>query len=136
MKLEDLLYVLEHLSAQNASELETLCLSPWEITKRIRGFVKDGGAAFTGVYEGRPVFVFGLIFENENSSWFLATAEYFGLGAKAIGHARNFLREMKKRYGSFVSGSCSRHPDVDRWFKVLGYEKIGENEGVKWFRYR
>ena len=127
-------YVLNHLSEQNQSELDHMMLTRWEILRRSKDFLKHG-VTYTRMDDGVPSFIFGILLESENSTWFIATEAYFALGAAAVIHARRFLRDMNAQFGKLVTGSASQHPDIDRWFSVLGYRKLDEADGVKWFLY-
>ncbi|WP_045364462.1 hypothetical protein [Methyloceanibacter caenitepidi] len=131
-----LLRILDDLSEQNRAEHEVLGLSQFSVLRNAQEFMKKGHA-YTGVYNGRPVFAFGVIPDQGfHSTWFLATAEYFNrLRVQGVVHARRFLKEIVNKHGPLVTGSASPHPGVDRWFQILGFQKYDEIDGVKWFVY-
>jgi hypothetical protein len=134
-KLWHVMDVLANLSPQNVGEFDHLGLSNWEAFKRINGFMQQGEAT-TLLLENRPCCVFGVVWEpsDYHRTWFVATQNYWDLGLSGVRHAKRFLASAVRR-GPLITGSCSPHPDVERWFKLLGYEKIEETEGVKWFKY-
>jgi hypothetical protein len=135
-KLWHVMDVLANLSAQNVSELDQLGLSNWETFKRINQFMQTGEATTLLLEDHRPCCVFGVTWEpsDYHRTWFIATERYWQLGMAGVRHARRFLKDAARR-GPLITGSCSPHPEVERWFKLLGYEKLEETEGVKWFKY-
>lgn len=127
--------VLLNLSEQNFDELEALRLTKWEAFKRIRDMMENGEATAMLV-NGRPVCVFGVVWEpvGYHRTWFVATQAYWDLGMTGVRHARRFLADASRK-GPLITGSASPHPAVERWFRLLGYEKLEEKDGVKWFKY-
>jgi hypothetical protein len=129
------LEILKDLSEQNQAEHDQLGLSQWDVLKLVKKFL-DQGSAYTGFDKGAPACMLGVIQEDgESRTWFLATKAYFSIGPRAIIHARRFLRDAYKTHGKLFTGSCSPHPEAERWFDALGYRKMGEADGVKWFVY-
>jgi hypothetical protein len=127
--------VMNNLSPQNAQELENLGLGLWEAFKRIKGFMQSGEATALLLGE-EPCCVFGVVWDAKDyhKTWFIATEEYWKLGMVGVRHARKFLQQAR-RNGPLITGSASPHPEVERWFRLLGYEKMQEEGGVKWFKY-
>lgn len=127
--------VLKDLSEQNAAEHEKLGLCQLDVLAWVRKYLKQGESV-TVMHKGEPVCVFGILTEEgEPRTWFLANKTYFSLGVAAVLHARRFLKSAVKRHGRIYTGSCSPHPDAERWFEVLGFKKLCEEDGVKWFVY-
>lgn len=133
--LGDAMFVMKNLSEQSRSERDAMGVTDWQMLKMINGWMEDQGAA-AGVVGSAPVVLFGIIKSDEvTTTWFLATQEYFDLGAPAVLHARRYLKSKRKEHGPLVTVSRSNHPAVDRWFELLGYFKIGEKDGAKVYQY-
>lgn len=133
--LADVKYVLDNLCEVNRAEHAALDLNSWEALKKAKDFMKHGEAT-TGFIDGKPAVVFGVVWEESDwhRTWFVATEAYWNAGLAAVRHAREFLKKAARK-GPLVTGSCSPHPHVDHWFRVLGFEKLEESNGVKWFKY-
>ena len=131
----DIYAVWGNLSDQNADEIEAAGLDPWTGLKMFRQFNLDspGQVAILG---NKPAFVFGVVKSDKlATTWFIATQAYFDHGTPAVLHARRFLREKRAEYGKLTTVTMSKHPDVERWFSVLGYKKVGESGDTKVFEY-
>jgi hypothetical protein len=123
----DLVFVVDHLSEQNAAEQALLGNTKWHTLKVARGWLDD---AVTAWWEGEPGFIFG-IHQPYQLSWFLGTQAYFDGGAKAVRAGRQFVKQMKTIHGGFASVSNSPHPDAERWFRLIGLRQGGPRDGAK-----
>ncbi len=114
--LSDLVFVVDHLSAQNVAEQALLGNTPWLTVKTAASWLKDG--AVTAWWEEQPGFIFGI--RPNHTSWFLATQAYFDGGIRAIFAGRKFVKQMCILHGGFVTFSRSPHPDTQRWLRLMG----------------
>jgi hypothetical protein len=115
-------YVLNHLSYQHKTELERLSLSKKQAGMRAAEWAEKGHA-WAFMYEGKTVAVFGMFAEWPGTwrSWFMATEDYWKLGLSAVRHAKKFLQSKA---------------DAGRWCEVLGFRKIQDSGGFRYFIYR
>jgi hypothetical protein len=128
----DVISVMSNLSAVNEMELEAMGLSHFQAIQGAQWFL-DNGEAWTTLLDERPAYVFGVV--DGKDTWFLGTAAYFTTGAAGIRQARALLRKVAPRYGLLRTLTRSRHPDIVRWFRVLGYTMAAEVEEGHVFLY-
>ncbi len=131
----DIYAVWMNLSEQNMDEIEAAGLNPWTGLKMFRQFNLDNPGQVALLY-GKPACVFGIIKSDKvTTTWFIATQDYFDHGMPAVLHARRYLRDRTKEHGTLTTVTLSKHPDVDRWFKLLGFKKVGGDGDAKVFEY-
>lgn len=132
--VEHMKHVLANLSEQNRAEHELVGITREGALKLFVDHMVRGEAN-TGLIDGEPVVVFGVLFSDPNNfTWFIATEAYWKLGPAAIRFGRRFLKE-RAHYQPLHTITCSPHPNVDRWFKLLGFEKYGEDGAFRYFKY-
>lgn len=127
----DILYVLKHLSEQ--SKVDTQNHSEWATLKRAWQWNKDWSAV-TAWIDGKPAFIFGVMGVEEKLTWFLATDAYWQSGAKGMLASRRILKAAKKKHGPLFAVTLSQREDVDRWFKLLGFQKLSETRGQRVYK--
>jgi hypothetical protein len=128
--VEHVEHILTHLSEQNRSELEALGLNTEEALLYLEQYLELGEAE-TGLVEGEPVAVFGVL--HAGTTWFVATDKFWNLGLAGVRFARRYLKRNCKT--ALFSCSMSSHPDVERWFMALGFECLGGEGAAKWFKW-
>lgn len=127
----DVHQVAQSLSEISRAEMVYKFGAEWWHTIRV---VKDFltlGPGVTLLEDDRPVCVFGHFPKPEGGrvTWFLSTDRYFALGARGVVFTRRYLDGLRRAWPgeAFHSYSSSPHPDVWRWFKLLGYTQIGDS---------
>lgn len=131
----DIYAVWGDLSDQSTADFEAAGYNPWTGLKMLREFNLDNPGQVALLYN-KPACVLGVVKSGKvTTTWFIATQAYFDHGAPAVLHARRYLRDKKKEYGKLTTVTLSQHPDVDRWFKALGFKKVGEQDSTKVFEY-
>lgn len=143
--IDDCAAVLGNLSEITARGLERAGITPEEALEMCRELLFYGQAIACEV-EGKVVGVFGW---GETDSvdpvvigtWSLWTPFAFEgkkTGAFTALSARNFLKRLAASYPGaiFTAISHSDHPALDRWFRVLGFEKIKDLEDSRLYAYR
>lgn len=124
--LADIQSVLAKPSAVTARELERAGLTTWQALKIFRDSLKEGEARTVRI-DGEIGFVLGIaphpLLPRRSSLWFIATEAYWRTGAAGVRFGRSFITSLENRYpGEYLSArSWSDHPDVDRWFALLGF---------------
>lgn len=136
----DVRHVIADLSKQNRCEIELLGINDYEVLCAAKDFMEKGVtiAVFRDedYRQRKPCAVFGVYPSDFGQrTWFLATADYFGCGAPAVLHARRYLKNFAQQFGPLVTTTMSPHPKVEKWFRLLGYEKVSEEQGCKIFSY-
>ncbi len=102
----------------------------WDALKMVKDFLALGTATVLDI-DGEPAAIFGHLphtqHQNARVTWFLATNAYFELGARGVIMARRYLDQLQNVYPgeTFYSLTNSDHPDVNRWFNLLGYRLTG-----------
>jgi hypothetical protein len=125
--LADVQSVLASPSAVTARELERAKLTPWTALKFFRDSLKEGEARTVRI-DGAIGFILGIaphpLLPRRSSLWFIATEAYWRTGAAGVRFGRSFIKTLEARYpGEYLSArSWSDHPDVERWFALLGFQ--------------
>jgi hypothetical protein len=86
-----------------------------------------------------PLFVFGFGAwkPGEWCTSFGGTQRYFDMGAAGVRLLRRFVRKLMADHpgGIFISRTRSTHPQVVRWYRLLGGRFIGCENGRSTFRF-
>lgn len=130
-------YILDNLSAQNLDEFNMVGMTKEGAFRLFQDFMKKGEAE-TGLIDGEPIVAMGVFRGSDglrNFSWFVATDKYWKLGAAGVRFGRKYLLAKREQYDPLWTVSCSPRQDVDRWFRLLGYEKQDEEGPFRWFKY-
>jgi hypothetical protein len=125
--LADIQAVLAAPSAVTARELERANLTQWQALKLFRDSLVEGEAR-TVLLDGEIGFILGIaphpMLPRRSSLWFLATERYWKTGAAGVRFGRSFIKSLETRYPNeyLTARSWSDHPDVERWFALLGFK--------------
>lgn len=125
--LADIQAVLAQPSAVTARELERAGLTLWQALKLFRDNLVEGEAR-TVLIDGEIGFVLGIaphpMLPRRSSLWFIAMERYWKTGAAGVRFGRSFITSLESRYpGEYLTArSWSDHPDVERWFALLGFK--------------
>lgn len=126
--LAHIMAVLEDPSEITRRELEVAGFNKWTALKFLRDCLKDGEAR-TVTIDGRIGFILGVaphpMLPRHSSLWFIATEAYWKTGAAGVRYGRAFLRGVEQRYPEeeLTARTWSDHPDVERWFALLGFRQ-------------
>jgi hypothetical protein len=116
---DHLRYVLDNLWPRGVEEFERLGVTKEQAFDRFSGYIATGLRPIALVFD-RPVVVTGIGTEGgEQFTWFIATDE-FERHASAI--TRQIRREARHFDPLYIYSVCV-HPDTEKWFRVLGFEK-------------
>ncbi|HEY5798474.1 MAG TPA: hypothetical protein VIU82_26015 [Bosea sp. (in: a-proteobacteria)] len=124
--LRDAMAILENPSRITAAEIDTAGYTTWSLLKAIRSQMQAGEATTVSQDSG-PLFVIGHypdpLRSRNRIMWFIASEQWFGLGARSVLYGRRFMRDLRKRFPdtSFTCISWSKHPDLVRWFAFQGF---------------
>lgn len=116
--------ILSHLAPACQAELDSLGLDSNSALREIKGMLRKGEGVMW--YDGRtPVMAFGVTKEARNSwsTWFLATQEALE-SPSHIRAGRKALKKFARKHNPIRSVTRSKHKSVDRWFKLLGFERV------------
>jgi hypothetical protein len=138
-RFADVEYILENLSEVSAAEMMAFELTNWDMMHRARQCMKTGGLDCI-IENGKPLAVIGSIYEKDpyiHRTWFIATQQYFDMGVKAVLASRRYMTTLaKSRPGvCFQAFTGSPHPQVERWFALLGFQKIQELDGFALYEF-
>lgn len=116
-----LLHVLAHLWPRGVDELQRMGRTLEDTFYRFRHFAATGYKARVLEFDGAPVVVVGIAFDELGAfTWFQATGD-FDRHASAI--TRYVRREAAAFPGPLSIYSTCVHPDTARWFRVLGFRR-------------
>jgi hypothetical protein len=121
--IHDIPYIVANASQVYADELAAMGLTD-EAACTLAGYYLGKGPAEIGEIDGRPAAVFGHFPERGRwIVWFMATGDFFALGAPGVRYARRYLKALHE---VGISDLWDRpylgHPDATRWLRVLGFE--------------
>ena len=136
--MDDAYEIMRDPSFLTAAELGGMGLTPWQALKCVREWLDPRTS--DALYEnGRPVALFGhnahKHFPKVRLTWFICRQRFWELGPRGVILCRKYLQSQQVRWPgtTFQSFSRSSHPDVARWFTLLGYEMKVENDGTVCF---
>jgi hypothetical protein len=98
----------------------------WDVFRTVVPLL-DAGPTTVWCEDGYPIVVFGHdkhpATEKDRVTWLMATPRYFDLGMRSVRFSREFLKRLRRDWPNtkFWTYSSSTHPDVERWFGLLGY---------------
>jgi hypothetical protein len=116
---DHLRYVLDNLWPRGIEEFARLGVTKEQAFTRFSDYIATGKRPIALVFD-RPVVVTGIGTEGgEQFTWFIATDE-FERHASAI--TRQIRREARHFDPLYIYSVCV-HPDTEKWFRVLGFEK-------------
>lgn len=137
-ELADIPIVFENLSEISDAEIAAFGLS-YEAAEAAAEEGVRRGCAFVAVHDDRPTCLFwfypatGICY-----TYFLSAESYFDALVASTRATRRCLRACAAGFpaSKMVSRTMSRHPGADKWFRLIGFRKIDEANGVKTFEYR
>jgi len=132
----DLQYVLDHLSPQNAAEMDALRFDKSVLAKVLMHLARTGYAEI-GVDGAEPLVAFGVNASGDfNITWFVATTKFFDLGLAGIRYSRERVKFFRSHLGKPLrSYSYSPLPEAPKWFRALGFEEVESVDGARVFVY-
>ena len=132
--------VVNELSSISRCELRTVGVGLQDAEEAAHRGIANG-VALAGEVDGRAAFLFWFYpTVGATPTFFLSSPLYFQKPTALMFLSRRVLRECAEAYPKaiFVSHTFSSHPDVGRWFKLLGFKECRDTtpgEG-KVFEYR
>jgi hypothetical protein len=135
----DVRHVMKNLSAVSASELRTARASVENTSRSMATLLKThGGVAILDRAEPIAILIFQPTRDPKlMSTAFMATEKFFGAAWKPTRFLRRFLdQKMEAMPGvSLRSTTFSTHPELARWFRLMGYgEPQVEGSSYTFFR--
>jgi len=127
-QLGDAISVLTRCSDITKAELQQLGHSPFGALVLAKDYLKTGDAIC--VHNRQPLFVLGLVphpmVPRLKLTWFMATQEWFDLGAKGIRLGRRYMRQLADRHPGQIIQSLSLLTDrkTARWFRAHGFDEV------------
>lgn len=118
-------WVFEQMSDVSRAEFDGLPMADWR-EFAINHLGKGEGWTYLDPLEG-PLFLFGLIPQPKGfRTWFVSAQRYFDLGAKGVRATRHILQGFRDQHPAAEFECCtrSRHPDADRWLRLLGFRAV------------
>lgn len=133
-KLEDAMYVYEHIWERGARELEGYGIGAdeWRSKWEFMTLIPDCACAF--VHDGRVVAVLGAMRDGESATtWFHATTDFDRVGAGLTRQMRKSINELAKRAGvkRAVLNSLCVSDSAPRWFEALGFAENTAYPGAR-----
>jgi hypothetical protein len=120
--------IVNMLSDISRHEIEAFGYTPWTFLKDANVLLDSEGAEVkTGFVEGKPVVVVGTFPNGQisdlRSTMLVASKRFFELGAPMVRYGRRYIRTVVDRRPGcrFAVYTRSAHPDVTRWFRLLGF---------------
>lgn len=128
--LKDVSAILAEPSRTTADELRRANVTGRQVLCAFREAIRTGDAV-TLTVDGEPAFVLALFaLPEENgtpavATQFIAAEAFWNLGARGVWLGRRMLASIRRqRPGTaLISASYSPHPEVERWFALLGFRK-------------
>jgi hypothetical protein len=125
--------VLSQMSEQTRSEFEVLGESPSALVDSV---VRNGYPMYVSSAGDRLLTLFGFSdFGTYASMWTIATDAYFNLGPSGVLRTRKFLQGIDLGKPLYLV-TTAPHPEADRWFELLGFEKVRDDGTRREFLYR
>ncbi len=136
----DVDHVLDRLSTISADEMRTISRTRWHALANAKACKHGGGLDCLFFDHDNPLAIFGTVPLTDtpyiHRTFFIASQEYFDAGPKAVFGSMRFMKgvSMAKPRITFEAMTASTHPDLNRWFAHMGFEKQEECEGITLFR--
>jgi hypothetical protein len=141
MEEADLEYIMAEMWGPGAAEFDLIGITDAKALMTKICTTSDRAWAFLA--DGNAVAICGVQKDEEGTyyTWFMATPSIAEVGGEFTLWLRGFCRE-KVEQGDAESSevklemrSASQHPNSDRWFKALRFEKYAEEGIFKFYRY-
>jgi hypothetical protein len=133
----DVEHILDNLSDISAREMDVLQLDRWHAMGRARMCKKSGGLDCLLEKRGPPLAVIGTVQQKDrpyiHRTWFLASQEYFDMGARAVFGSMRYITALALSQPNITleAITLSTHPHVERWFAHMGFEKVDHSVYVR-----
>lgn len=135
LTLHHVRFLFRNLSQLNKDELRGLAIADWETYAADVINWKNGHNKLYLDAQG-PLFAFGLNRRDFGfSTWFIGTQRYFDQGARMVRPTRRIMEDIRRQHpgAEFLCYTRSKHPDVVRWFRLLGFECKGQSPKARVF---
>lgn len=136
-KASDIAAIFESLSEISDDEIAAFGISYAEAEAAAEEGVRRG-CAFVALSEGQPTCLFWFYpGEGVCHTYFLSTEAYFDVMLASTRATRACLEMCAKSYPKtkLVSVTTSQHPSAEKWFRLIGFAKTGEEGDTKTFEY-
>lgn len=137
---DDVERILDDLSDISKAEMAVLRTTPFDMMRRARHCMKGAGLDAI-LRDDEPIAVFGAApmvgEENVLGTWFLASRAFFEHGARSTLFCRKHMAKVADSHPGkeFMAYTASDHPDLDRWFALLGFADQKHLDLVSIYRY-
>lgn len=131
--------ILASVSEVTAAEMEALKIDAWGVHGRLRTCRgPDGAGADTIFIDGKPVAIIGAVKPDKNHlrTWFIASEAYFR-SKSCLKFSREHMKKVQAGAGNRLidAHTTSQHPNVLKWFWLLGFKKMFDEPPVSVYRY-
>ena len=131
--------IIGNVSDATATEMRTLKLDLWALNTRLRACRGPAGAGAETIFiEGKPVAIIGALKEGKTflRTWFIASKDYFA-DKGTLRFSRDFMKLIQASNGNRIieARTASEHPNVRKWFRLLGFQKHLDEPPVSVYRY-
>lgn len=139
-KYSDVEHVLDRLSKISTDEMATVGRNRWHAMGNAKACKNGGGLDCLFYDPANPLAIIGSVPMTEkpyiHRTWFIASQEYFDLGAKAVFGSMRYMTALAKSKPriTFEAVTASNHPHLQRWFAHMGFEKQEHYESISLFR--
>lgn len=135
----DVAHVLANLSKITADEMSAISRTHWQSLGVAKACKKGGGLDCLFLDYQNPLAIFGSIPKTDHPAihrtWFIASQEYFDLGAKAVLGSMRFMNGVARNNPriTFEAVTASGHPHLNRWFAHMGFKLKEQFENISLF---
>ena len=130
---QDLSQVFDHLAERISQEHATAGESDSKVKENLLMDLREGRGH--ALMDGNETLAVITWHEEDGTAYtsFAANEEFFS--AKTVRFCKNHIQKIQQLCGNspIRSVSWSKRPDVDRWFAVIGFEKVEQGENSATF---
>lgn len=138
MRPEDAREIMKSMWQPGAAELDRIGLEVTDINVVAAKFINMADYGFTFLANGEMVAICGAQRgDDTHYTWFMATPELANIGREFTVWLRKFCKDIVERDGlKLEMFSASQHPNSERWFFALGFERGNMDTGIfRHYRY-
>ncbi len=135
MQPRDVQYVVDRAWSPGTEELKRIGTNPHSMVGK---FIEMADYGWTFFVENEPIAICGAQrLDNTHYTWFMGTPAMEKFGREFTQWLRKFCKEKVQEEGvALEMYSASLHPNSDRWFAALGFERAEEDIGIyRHYRY-